>query len=89
MVARWGFNEGPEDLPDVSSYFRSNLLTQHLWLCIKANGFSSETVDAVMRDFYVDDFLKSFETTSQAEEITKELQELLAKGGFQLTKVKT
>ena len=50
-------------------------------------GSSSETVDAVMRDFYVDDLLKSFETTSQAVEITKELQELLAKGGFQLTKV--
>ena len=50
-------------------------------------GFSSETVDAVMRDFYVDDLLKSFETTSQVVEITKELQELLAKGGFQLTKV--
>ena len=47
-------------------------------------GFSSETVDAVMRDFYVDD---SFGTTSQAVEITKELQELLAKGGFQLAKV--
>ena len=49
--------------------------------------FSSETIYAVMRDFYVDDLLKSFETTSQAVEITKELQELLAKGGFQLTKV--
>ena len=52
-----------------------------------SEGFSSETVNAVMRDFYVDDLLKSFETTSQAVEITKELQELLAKGGFQLTKV--
>ena len=52
-----------------------------------SEGFSSETVEAVMRDFYVDDLLKSFETTSQAVEITKELQELLAKGGFQLTKV--
>ena len=52
-----------------------------------SEGFSSETVDAVMRDFYVDDLLKFFETTSQAVEITKELQELLAKGGFQLTKV--
>ena len=40
-----------------------------------------------MRDFYVDDLLKSFEATGQAVEITKELQELLAKGGFQLTKV--
>ena len=52
-----------------------------------SEGFSSQTIDAVMRDFYVDDLLKSFETTSQAVEITKELQELLAKGGFQLTKV--
>ena len=52
-----------------------------------SEGFSTETVDAVMRDFYVDDLLKSFETTSQAVEITKELQELLAKGRFQLTKV--
>ena len=52
-----------------------------------SEGFSSETVDTVMRDFYVDDLLKFFETISQAVEITKELQELLAKGGFQLTKV--
>ena len=48
---------------------------------------SPQTTEAVMRDFYVDDLLKSFERTSQAVEITKELQELLAKGGFQLTKV--
>ena len=33
------------------------------------------------------DLLKSFETTSQAEEITKEPEELLAKGGSQLTRV--
>ena len=52
-----------------------------------SEGFSSQTIDAVMRDFYVDDLLKSFETTGQAVETTKELQELLAKGGFQLTKV--
>ena len=52
-----------------------------------SEGFSSETNDAVKRDFYVDDLLKSFDTTSQAVEITKELQELLAKEGFQLTKV--
>ena len=39
-------------------------------------GCSSETIDAVMRDFYVDKLLKSFETTSRAVEITKELQDL-------------
>ena len=52
-----------------------------------SEGFSSQTINAVMRDFYVDNLLKSFETTGQAVETTKELQELLAKGGFQLTKV--
>lgn len=49
--------------------------------------FSSETVEAALRDFYVDDLLKSFETTGQAVEVTKQLQELLASGGFQLTKI--
>ena len=52
-----------------------------------SDDFSPETIDAVLRDFYVDDLLKSFETTSQAVEVTRELQELLARGGFQLTKV--
>ena len=49
--------------------------------------FSAEAIDAVLRDFYVDDLLKSFKTTNQAVEVTKELQQLLANGGFQLTKV--
>jgi len=48
---------------------------------------SSETIGAILRDFYVDDLLKSFKTSGDAVQITKELQELLAKGGFQLTKV--
>lgn len=52
-----------------------------------SKNFSPETIDAVLRDFYVDDLLKSFKTTGQAVQITKELQELLAKGGFELTKV--
>ena len=48
--------------------------------------FSRETLDAVMQYFYVDDLLKSFKTTREAVEITKQLQELLARGGFKLTK---
>lgn len=53
------------------------------------SGFSSETIGEVIRDsyMYVDDLLKSFETTNQAVEITKELEKRLPKGGFQLTKV--
>lgn len=52
-------------------------------------GFSLETIDKVLRDVYVDDLLKSFEMTDQAEEITKALQELLAKGEFHLKSTKT
>ena len=48
--------------------------------------FPRETVHAIMQDFYVDDLLKSFKTTGEAVEITKQLQELLARGGFKLTK---
>lgn len=45
-----------------------------------SEGFSSKTIDTVLRGFYVDDLLKSFETTGETLEVTKELQELLAKG---------
>ena len=37
--------------------------------------FSRETIDAAMLDFYVDDLLKSFKTTGEAVEITKQLEE--------------
>ena len=48
--------------------------------------FSSETIDAALRDFYVDDLLKSFADVEQAIYVCKQLQSLLARGGFQLTK---
>ena len=48
--------------------------------------FSRETIDAVMQYFYVDDLLKSFKTNGEAVDITKQLQELLTRGGFKLTK---
>ncbi len=48
--------------------------------------YSPTTVDSVLRDFYVDDLLKSFSDLEEARVVSKELQSLLAKGGFQLTK---
>jgi len=48
--------------------------------------FSREAVDAVFRHFYVDDLLKSFAHSQRAITVIKELQELLAKGGIELTK---
>ena len=48
--------------------------------------FSQEAVDAVLKDFYVDDVLKSFADSEHAVQFSKQLQELLARGGFELTK---
>ena len=48
--------------------------------------FSQEAVDAVLKDFYVDDLLKSFADSERAVQVSKKLQELLARGGFELTK---
>ena len=47
---------------------------------------SSSAIDSVMRDFYVDDMLKSFPTVNQAIEISHDIKNLLSKGGFHLTK---
>ncbi|XP_073237467.1 uncharacterized protein [Porites lutea] len=48
--------------------------------------FSQEAIDAVLKDFYVDDLLKSFADSERAVQVSKQLQELLARGGFELTK---
>ena len=49
--------------------------------------FWREVVDAVNRDFYVDDHLfKSFPDSQHAIDSSKQLQYLLARGGFELTK---
>lgn len=48
--------------------------------------FSREAFDAVLRDFYVDDLLKSFVHSECVITVGKELQELLVKRGFELMK---
>ena len=48
--------------------------------------FSQEALDTVRRNFYVDDCLKSVSSTSAAIDLVKELSELVAQGGFRLTK---
>ena len=40
----------------------------------------------VQRNFYVDDCLKSVGTTDKAVEVARKTRELLARGGFNLTK---
>ena len=44
------------------------------------------TVDTVVKDFYVDDCLKSLEEEQRAIRLVKQVQELTSRGGFRLTK---
>ena len=48
--------------------------------------FDAETVSTVLRNFYVDDCLRSFEDPQKAEKIVHQLIALLKRGGFELTK---
>ena len=48
--------------------------------------FPCEVIDTVYKDFYVDDLLKSFPDIQHAITVSKQLQQLLHKGGFHLTK---
>ena len=48
--------------------------------------FDAQTVDTVNRNFYVDDCLKSVATVPEASRLGNQLVQLLAKGGFHLTK---
>ncbi|XP_038060478.1 uncharacterized protein LOC119731375 [Patiria miniata] len=48
--------------------------------------FQPDTVDTVMRNFYVDDCLKSVASEEKGIQLAQELRSLLARGGFRLTK---
>ena len=48
--------------------------------------FKPETIHTVLRDFYVDDCVKSFQSKVQATEMGRDPPELLSKGGFCLRK---
>ena len=50
---------------------------------------SEETFWAIIRSFYVDDFLGSFDDVETARKVRIELQETLLKGGFELLKWKS
>ena len=48
--------------------------------------FDEETVETVRKNFYVDDCLKSVQSEQDAARLAGQLCDLLAKGGFRLTK---
>lgn len=51
-----------------------------------AQDFSPEAVNAVKRNFYVDDALPSTDSEASAGKLASEMTEILARGGFNLTK---
>ena len=51
-----------------------------------ASQFDDQTIETVQRNFYVDDCLKSVREEDEATKLAKDLRELLALGGFKLTK---
>ena len=48
--------------------------------------FDNEVIQAVRRNFYVDDLLKAVKDADEAIMMQKQLTDLLARGGFHLTK---
>ena len=50
------------------------------------NTSSEETTSTVLRDFYMDDLLKSLPSKDETAQLALQLTELLSKGGFRLTK---
>ena len=48
--------------------------------------FSEAAVNTVLKNFYVDDMLKSTATEQEAQELRKELKQMLQNRGFELTK---
>ena len=60
-------------------------------LCLKKTaemdgGWNSEVVNVIKRNKYVDDLMKSTETTADAILLVHKVKEKLSKGGFHLTK---
>ena len=52
----------------------------------RSGDFFPEVISTVLKNFYVDDCLKSVAASSVARNLRKELSELLSKGGLRLTK---
>jgi hypothetical protein len=50
---------------------------------------SEEVLRAILENFYVDDFLDSYNTIAEARKVRIEITEVLASGGFPLTKWKS
>lgn len=71
---------GAKSSPSCASYALRKTATDN------TNEFNTETVQTVLKNFYVDDMLKSVSTEEKAIELANNLQRLTKMGGFRLTK---
>ena len=71
---------GAKSSPSVAGYALRRTATDN------SHDYSQDTLDAVLRDFHVDDLLKLFSEPEEAKRVSKELESMLAKARFQLTK---
>ena len=51
--------------------------------------YNLSTIEIVLKSFYMDDFLKSVPLEEQSKQLCQEMIEVMAAGGFKLTKFKS
>ena len=71
---------GAKDSPSIANFALRKMAKDN------SSDFSQSAVDAIEKDFYVDDLLKSLPNEQEAIELSSEITELLLRGGFRLTK---
>jgi len=71
---------GAKDSPTCANY----ALKKTAW--DNEDKYSKEAVDTVLRDFYVDDLVKSVDMVSDAVQLTKDVTNMVKEGGFRLHK---
>ena len=77
MVAEWRIIKKAEDLPDACAHLWSQVFTSVAGYALRKTAkdnqqdFLPEVVEAVFKDFYADDLLKSFSTEEHAINIRR------------------
>ena len=71
---------GAKSSPSCASYCLKKTAIDNKATC------SEETVSTVLKDFYMDDLLKSLPSEDHTSQLALQLIDLLSRGGFRLTK---
>ena len=69
----------------VSSPSCSNFVLKHTSTMDEAGKFQKDSRDTILKNFYVDDCLKSMDSEAEAVRIVQEVKQIVALGGFHLT----